>query len=246
MTAWSSGRWALGSIAAVLTVSACGGGGGSADVDEARSVTTETAAIAAAPSTSPSPSASVPAAASTAAATTSTTSTTAASFTSTTAAATTTLAPSTTTTLPVLPQPIAPPPEDGSSEPRVELGTIEIPRLGLQRSLQEGIRMSTLDRGPGHWPGTAMPGEVGNVVVAGHRVSHNADFRHVDQLARGDEVIFTTAAGRFTYLVESIRIVGPDAMWIVDQGYDHTATLFACHPPGSVRERIVVHLRLAS
>jgi sortase A len=147
--------------------------------------------------------------------------------------------------LPVLPQPIAPPPEDGSSEPRVELGTIEIPRLGLQRPLQEGIRLSTLDRGPGHWPGTAMPGEVGNVVVAGHRVSHNADFRHVDQLASGDEVVFTTAAGRFTYLVESIRIVGPDALWIVDQGYEHTATLFACHPPGSVRERIVVHLRLA-
>lgn len=90
-----------------------------------------------------------------------------------------------------------------------------------------------------------MPGEIGNVVVAGHRVSHAADFRHVDQLEAGDEVIFATAAGRFVYLVESIRIVGPDALWIVDQGYERTATLFACHPPGSTRERIVVHLRAA-
>jgi sortase A len=250
MTAWSSRRWALGSVVAVLAVSSCGGGGGSADADDARRFApVETAASG--PSTASAP-VRAPAVSSTAVATTSTAGPTATSSAPpTTAAATTTVPPTTatlaptTSTLPVLPQPIAPPPEDGSSEPRVELGTIEIPRLGLQRPLQEGIRLSTLDRGPGHWPGTAMPGEVGNVVVAGHRVSHNADFRHVDQLASGDEVVFTTAAGRFTYLVESIRIVGPDALWIVDQGYEHTATLFACHPPGSVRERIVVHLRLA-
>jgi sortase A len=250
MTAWSSRRWALGSVVAVLAVSSCGGGGGSADADDARRFApVETAASG--PSTASAP-VRAPAVSSTAVATTSTAGPTATSSAPpTTAAATTTVPPTattlapTTSTLPVLPQPIAPPPEDGSSEPRVELGTIEIPRLGLQRPLQEGIRLSTLDRGPGHWPGTAMPGEVGNVVVAGHRVSHNADFRHVDQLASGDGDVFTTAAGRFTYLVESIRIVGPDALWIVDQGYEHTATLFACHPPGSVRERIVVHLRLA-
>jgi sortase A len=124
------------------------------------------------------------------------------------------------------------------------LGTIEIPAIGLQRTLQEGIRLSTLDRGPGHWPGTAMPGEVGNVVVAGHRVSHNQDFRNLDDLGAGDEVIFTTGAGRFVYRVDSVEIVGPDALWIVDQGSERTATLFACHPPGSVRQRIVVHLSL--
>jgi sortase A len=234
----------------VLAVSSCGGGGGSADADDARRFAPVETAASTPPSTASAP-VRAPAVSSTAVATTSTAGPTATSSAPPTIAAATTVPPTattlapTTSTLPVLPQPIAPPPEDGSSEPRVELGTIEIPRLGLQRPLQEGIRLSTLDRGPGHWPGTAMPGEVGNVVVAGHRVSHNADFRHVDQLASGDEVVFTTAAGRFTYLVESIRIVGPDALWIVDQGYEHTATLFACHPPGSVRERIVVHLRLA-
>ena len=112
--------------------------------------------------------------------------------------------------------------------------------------MYEGIRLTTLDRGPGHWPGTAMPGEFGNVVVAGHRVSHNEDFRNLDQLEPGDEVIFTTATGRHTYHVLRTEVVGPDAVWIVDQTPAQTGTLFACHPPGSTRQRIVVHLELAA
>lgn len=172
-------------------------------------------------------------------------------------AATTTLAPTTlppTTITPVttaanpasLPQPIAAPSDTNGTEARIELGAIEIPRLGLTRAMFEGIRLPTLDNGPGHWPGTAMPGQLGNVVVAGHRVSNNEDFRHIDQLESGDEVVFTTSAGRFVYLVETTEIVGPEALWIVDQTPEHRATLFACHPPGSVAERIVVHLRLAA
>ena len=110
----------------------------------------------------------------------------------------------------------------------------------------EGIRLSTLDNGPGHWPGSAMPGEIGNVVVAGHRVSHNQDFRNLDDLQPGDEVIMSTATGRHVYRVRATEIVKPDAMWIIDQTAVPTATLFACHPPGSVSERIVVHLDLAT
>jgi len=109
---------------------------------------------------------------------------------------------------------------------------------------QVRIELSILDYGPGHWPGTAMPGQAGNVVVAGHRVSHNADFRYLDQLRPGDEVIFNTASGRHVYIVQSTEIVQPDALWIVDQTADATATLFACHPPGTVSERIVVHRQL--
>ncbi|MET0324231.1 MAG: class E sortase [Ilumatobacteraceae bacterium] len=171
---------------------------------------------------------------------------------STTTVPTTTTLPLTTvaptappTTARALPVPLAAPAEDGSTDPRIELGTIEIPRLGLTRSMFEGIRLATLNDGPGHWPGTAMPGELGNVVVAGHRVSHNKDFRNLDQLAAGDEVIMSTVSGRFVYRVISTEIVPPDAIWIVDQMPAHTATLFACHPPGSTRERIVVHLELA-
>lgn len=159
---------------------------------------------------------------------------------------TTTIAPaSSTSAQPVLPVPAAPPLEDGSAEPRRELGTIEIPALGFVRPLLEGVRLATLDIGPGHWPGTAMPGEAGNAVVAGHRVSHNGDFRHLDLLTAGDEVIMSTVTGRYVYHVTGVEVVGPDALWILEQTSGPTATLFACHPPGSLRQRIVVHLQLA-
>ncbi len=184
-------------------------------------------------------------AASTSATTLPATTTTTPPTTSTTTSTTTTAAPTTTApppTLPPLPMPVAAPPEDGSTEPRVEMGSIEIPKIGLVRPMFEGIRLSTLDNGPGHWPGSAMPGDVGNVVVAGHRVSHNRDFRNLDQLVPGDEVIMSTLSGRHVYAVTAVEIVEPDAIWIVDQTYDRTGTLFACHPPGSIRQRIVVHL----
>ncbi len=130
-------------------------------------------------------------------------------------------------------------------DPYVELGSIDIPRLHLSRLLLEGIHLETLDHGPGHWPGTAMPGQPGNVVVAGHRVSHNRDFRYIDRLRLGDEVIFNTADGRFRYVVTGADVVGGTATFITDQTAEPTATLFACHPPGSTRYRYVVHLAYA-
>lgn len=163
---------------------------------------------------------------------------------STTRRSTTTSSSSTTTTTIPLPVPVEPPAENGFRDPELVLGRIEIPAIELDSELQEGIRIPTLDDGPGHWPGTAMPGQLGNTVIAGHRTSSGAEFRRLDELVAGDEVIMTTPHGRFVYLVESIEIVAPDALWIVDQTREHRATLFACHPPGSVSQRIVAHLRL--
>lgn len=144
-----------------------------------------------------------------------------------------------------LPNPETPPADPRAPEAVVELGTIEIPKIGVAKSIFEGITLTTLDRGPGHWPGTAMPGQLGNVVIAGHRVSHDKPFRHLDKLEADDEVIMTTADGRFVYKVTGIEVVLPDALWIVDQTPEYTATLFACHPAGSTRQRIVVHLAYA-
>jgi sortase A len=163
----------------------------------------------------------------------------------------TTAAPTTTTwtteTLPEQPaEPIIAPSDPHAAEPQTQLGGIAIPKLGVDEPMLEGIRLTTLDYGPGHWPGTAMPGEIGNVVVAGHRTSHGAPFRNLDLLVPGDEVLFTTVAGVSTYRVTSTEIVNPDAIWIVDPTPTPTATLFACHPPGSVSQRIVVKLELAS
>lgn len=147
------------------------------------------------------------------------------------------------TVVQTLPTPL-PPPEPRAEEPYVEVGRLQIPRIGIDTIMLSGITLTTLDLGPGHWPGTAVPGQIGNVVVAGHRTSHNKVFRDIDQLQPGDEVIFTTADGEFVYRVRETTVVQPDAMYIIDQTWEPTATLFACHPPGSTRERIVVHLDL--
>lgn len=154
----------------------------------------------------------------------------------------TTVATTTTSTI-VLPQPIAPP-DPNADEPLVEIGRIEIPRISVDRPVYEGITLGTLDAGPGHWPGSAMPGQIGNVVVAGHRVSHSGPFRNIDQLQPGDEVVLTTADGRFVYVVSGSEVVEPTAIEVIDQTPAATATLFACHPPGSTKYRYIVHLVL--
>ena len=142
-----------------------------------------------------------------------------------------------------LPVPEAPP-DEHAVEAAGELGRIEVPRLGLDLAFFEGVTLPTLDKGPGHWPGSALPGQVGNVVIAGHRVSHSRPFRHLDELVEGDEVVFTNGGQRSTYVVTGTEIVTPETLRIVDQTPEPTATLFACHPPGSTQYRWVTHLRL--
>ena len=165
----------------------------------------------------------------------------------TTSTTTSTTSTTTSTTSTTLPTPEPPPTDERAPEPVIELGTIEIPAIDVSMTMYEGIRLSTLDRGPGHWPGTAMPGQAGNVVVAGHRVSKHQVFRNIDALVEGDEILFTDTAGAVhRYRVTSSRVVVPTEVWIVDPTPTPTATLFACHPPGSVRERYVVFADLVT
>lgn len=140
-----------------------------------------------------------------------------------------------------LPTPAPPPKEDGTKDDQTVLGTIEIPAIKLKQTILQGIRLSTFDKGVGHWPGTALPGNVGNVVLGGHRTSGIRPFRNLDQLKKGDEILVTTDQGTFVYVVDGQTVVDPvDGMWILTQTSKATMTLFACHPPGSVRQRIIV------
>ena len=145
-----------------------------------------------------------------------------------------TLAPGATLPIPDLP------PGPDAVDPDVEIGTIEIPAIMLSSTIDYGITDATFDRGVGWWPNTAQPGEVGNVVLGGHRTSRPQPFRYLDLLEPGDEIVFTTSTGRHVYSVSRTEIVYPDAMWIVDQTSTATATLFACHPLGSTKQRIVI------
>jgi sortase A len=216
-------RLALATAFVALTLSACGNSGSSASVKASSSVAVTTTATTVATTTTAAP----------------TTTTTVAPTTTTTEApaTTTTEAPTTTTAAPVIVPRAVP---DNRAE-----NFVEIPKIGLNQPILEGIELSILDNGIGHWPGTAMPGQKGNVVLAGHRVSHTRPFRNIDQLADGDEVFMTVNGMKYRYVVSGHEIVTPDQVRIVDQTPDATATLFACHPPGSTEFRWVTYLKYA-
>ena len=108
-----------------------------------------------------------------------------------------------------------------------------------------GITLRNIDHGPSHWPGTPLPGEMGNTVFAGHRVTHSHPFRRIHELVPGDEIFFTVAGVRSRYVVTGHEIVLPNRLDIVNPTPTPTVTLFACHPPGSARQRYVVRGALA-
>lgn len=143
-----------------------------------------------------------------------------------------------------LPIPEALPDNPYAPTPKIVVGTIEIPKLGVVEEIQRGVTLTAINRGPGWWPGTARPGGLGNVVIAGHRTTYSKPFARLNELEPGDRVIFTTVDGRFVYEVRGVITVPAEWVDIAAQSYAHTATLFACHPPGSARERIVAKLRL--
>jgi sortase A len=140
--------------------------------------------------------------------------------------------------------PAAVPPAEG-----VALGRLEIPAIGLSKAVLQGVGRDTLRQGPGHYPSSHLPGQGGNVAIAGHRTTYGAPFHDLDRLAPGDVIRFETTEGVFTYAVEAHdgpdgavghRIVDPSAVEVIaDQG-DSRLTLTACHPKYSARQRIVV------
>lgn len=155
----------------------------------------------------------------------------------TTSTSTTTTTTTTTTTVPVT---AAAAPAKPRAQP-ARLGTIEIPSLGVSKPIYEGVDLWIFDIGVGHWPGTAKPGQSGNVVLGGHRTSGIRPFRYIDQLQPGNEIRVITDQGTYLYRVSGSTVVDPiEGMWIINSTPTATMTLFACHPPGSVSQRIVV------
>jgi LPXTG-site transpeptidase (sortase) family protein len=131
---------------------------------------------------------------------------------------------------PVNPQPAPPPPPD----------RLVVPRLGLDTSLVEAGSLADLVDDPGWLPGSGLPGEPGNGVIAGHRVSHTHPFRFIDAIQAGDE-IDVYADGLYRYQVTgSVVVPAADINTIVAWTAQPTVTLYACHPPTSTDFRYVV------
>ncbi|MBV8950056.1 MAG: class E sortase [Actinobacteria bacterium] len=131
-----------------------------------------------------------------------------------------------------------------ASRPGKPIGRIEIPAVGIDEVLYDQVTALSINKGPSHWPGTAMPGELGNVVVAGHRTTHRSPFLRLGDVRPGDEIIFVMPDGTWKYRVSGSEVVAPTDVAIVNQHDVSEATLFTCHPPGSATERLVIHALL--
>ena len=145
-----------------------------------------------------------------------------------------------------------PPPPTGSA-----VAVIEFRRPGSSTPLVhdgplvvvEGVDLESLKKGPGHYPGTAMPGGEGNFAVAGHRTTYGAPFFHLDKLRRGDRVVVSARDGTsYTYEVRRSVVVLPDETWTIAPdplgSGRPTLTLTTCNPRFSDRERLIVFAQL--
>jgi sortase A len=146
----------------------------------------------------------------------------------------------------VLSKPAPPPADPYANVPVVQIGSLEIPKIGELTPIYEGITLTVIDHGPGHWPGTAMPGQVGNTVFPGHRVTHTHPFLNLDLLSPGDQIVFHMPGEDYVYKVTGTQIVYPTDLWVTDPTPTPTVTLIACHPKHSAAQRIVVKGKLVA
>lgn len=113
----------------------------------------------------------------------------------------------------------------------------------------EGVGVEDLKRGPGHYPGTAAPGQPGNFAVAGHRTTYGAPFYYLDKLQVGDEVHVVDRGGNeWVYVVERTEVVQPSDTWVIgDDPLGNgrpTLTLTTCTPRFSAAQRLIVFAQL--
>lgn len=128
-------------------------------------------------------------------------------------------------------------PLPGESDP---IGQLAIPSLGLDVTVRSGVSAAQLEVGPGHDRSSPLPGQAGNVVIAGHRTTRTQPFHDLDLLGQGDQVVVTTAQGTFTYEISWFSIVEPTDLEVLEDKGDDRITLIAPHPTYSSAQRLVV------
>jgi sortase A len=169
------------------------------------------------------------------------------------------------------------PPPGGPAASAIEVpigaafAVLHIPRLGsdYRRVVLEGTAEAQLAQGPGHYPGTAMPGRPGNVAIAGHRVGKGSPFLDLDALRPGDPIVLETRDAWFVYRmlgdpdtgdllgdpsgIPGRQIVKPEHIEVISvtpNGNTDASpsgaylTLTTCHPRFSARQRLVIHAAL--
>ena len=119
---------------------------------------------------------------------------------------------------------------------------LQIPRIALDQFVVSGTAESDLAKGPGHYLGTAMPGQAGNVAIAGHRTTHGAPFNRLAELSIGDTIYLTAANGeQLTYIVSAAPVaVSPRDVTVLNNFGDDRLTLTTCNPEYSAVQRLIV------
>jgi sortase A len=120
------------------------------------------------------------------------------------------------------------------------LGRIELDRIGLDAMIMDGIDSKTLRSAVGHIPGTALPGQTGNVAIAGHR---DTFFRGLRTVRLDDELTLTTLEGSYRYRVDSLLVVEPREIWVLNDTGEAILTLVSCYPfnyVGPAPQRFIV------
>jgi sortase A len=126
------------------------------------------------------------------------------------------------------------------------LGEIELTRIGVTAMILEGTDDRTLRRSVGHIPGTPLPGQPGNVAIAGHR---DTFFRALHNVRQDDEITLMTLEGSYRYRVDSIKVVGPENTQVLDNSGGDFLTLVTCFPfyfVGPAPRRFIVRAQRTS
>ena len=147
--------------------------------------------------------------------------------------------PSTVANLPPVTVPTRTPP--GSGAP---VAVIAIPKINLNQVVVQDTQEGDLELGPGHYTDTPLPGENGNVGIAGHRTTWGRPFYNLDQMKRGDPIYIATDRGTFVYSVTSSQVVDPTDLAVLDPTTGPTLTLTTCNPKYSAAQRLVVKATL--
>ncbi len=124
------------------------------------------------------------------------------------------------------------------------IGRIKIDRIGLNIVVVQGTDTASLEKGPGHYKNTPIPGQPGTVAIAGHRTTYLAPFRHIDEIRDGDPIRVEMPYAAFTYTVLRHEVVDPSDVGILKPvGFDQLV-LTACHPPYSAAHRYAIFAKL--
>lgn len=147
-------------------------------------------------------------------------------------------------------RPVQPPPLGAP------VAVLAIPRLGedYRHVVVEGVGRDELKKGPGHQPGTAWPGQLGNTVLAGHRTTYGAPFGRFDEIVAGDEVVVTDETGSYTYRISGTEVVDPSDTTVIlpvprqpgAQPTQRLLTLITCTPKFSAKYRLIITGELVS